>query len=410
MLEGQTLFCYTALLIFITVSFVCGVIKFFHVCPPYKSDISYYYPVRKLIVVVYLSPLTLIPCLTCPYSADGWLYGRAFMLLGFGLPLIIATEKHYGRDTSMKKMKIEMGVLLALEIIGFVFSLLDKNILAGNMVTYYVIVGLLFVYMHLRVLATMHWLHGMIRDNMRDTFSSEEDLRSPFTHAVLWILIPFFIATAVAFVWNNKVVMSVVLLAVSVRFVAYLLITLSSVKAPRFSIIYDDDKELVVVPKSDLKNAEMYMHEPASALSKEEPVELVAAVNDAFKSLTTDEKPDIDTEREQQKKRNAQLARERHAERIAKLMTDEQLYLKAHLMVDDVAKALGVNSTYVREACKVNYDNFFDMVNSYRIEYAKTFSMENPNYSREAIALACGFGSYRSYLRAEEKYNSRNVE
>lgn len=406
MLEGLTLFCYTSLLIFITVSFVCGVIKYFHVCPPYESEISYYYPVRRLIVALYLSPLSLIPCLTCPYSEDGWLYGRAFMLLGFGVPLIIATERQYGRNTNMSLAKIEAGTLFALEIVGFVLSFLDKNIIADHLTIYYIAVGVLFLYMHARVYNGMSWLHKMIKEKLRDTYSSEEDFRNPFTHAVLWMLIPFFLVTIIAFVWNTKVVMAIVLLLISVRFMVYLLFTLSSVKTPKFTIVYDDDEDLMVVPKADVKNAEKYLDEPASTIAKVEPVDKVFGNDSSSDSAINTAEVD-ELNRELMRKKRAQMTNERHAERIATLMTEQQLFLKAHLTVEDLAKTLGVNSAYVREACKVNYDNFFDMVNSYRIEYAKTFSEENPNYSREAIALACGFGSYRSYLRAEEKYNGR---
>lgn len=418
MLGGSTLFCYTALLIFITVSVMCGVIKYFHVCPPYESEISYYYPVRRLIVAIYLSPLTLVPCLTCPYSMDGWLYGRAFMLLGFGVPLIIATERHYGRNTNMRLAKVEVGVLFTLEMIGFVLSILDMDILANHLTFYYIMVGILLVYMHARVYNGMGWLHKKIKEGLRDTYSSEEDFRSPFTHAVLWMLAPFFLATTIAFVWNSKLVMAIVLLLVGVRFTLYLLITLSSVKAPRFTVVYDNDEELMVVPRADVHNAEMYVDEPASTFGKTDGQKTVidndmstVAVPPVSASSSEVEKAKIESEIncELARQKRVQSVNLRHAERIAQLMEEQQLFLRAHLTVEDLAKALGVNSTYVREACKVNYDNFFDMVNSYRIEYAKTFSEENPNYSREAIALACGFGSYRSYLRAEEKYANRQM-
>lgn len=75
------LYCYTACLIYILSSVICGVIRWFHMCHPYDRNADYFYPGRKQALFFYSALLLQLPYLLWPDSPDTWTYVRVFGML-----------------------------------------------------------------------------------------------------------------------------------------------------------------------------------------------------------------------------------------------------------------------------------------------------------------------------------------
>lgn len=93
------------------------------------------------------------------------------------------------------------------------------------------------------------------------------------------------------------------------------------------------------------------------------------------------------------------------ADRFEKLVLEEKAYLDKDLRLEDLARRLGTNRTYVssyfREVLK---STFYDYINRLRItEAALPLMSEHPEYKLEHIAAESGFKSISTFRRAFRK-------
>lgn len=76
-------------------------------------------------------------------------------------------------------------------------------------------------------------------------------------------------------------------------------------------------------------------------------------------------------------------------------------YLDSSLSIEDVARAVGTNKSYVAKSVRVYAGrNFCQFVNSYRIEHAKELFMQNPKIRVNQMASESGFNSATSFSLA----------
>lgn len=85
-------------------------------------------------------------------------------------------------------------------------------------------------------------------------------------------------------------------------------------------------------------------------------------------------------------------------------MEDTRLYLNPKLTIGDVASAVGTNRTYLSDYINNTLDtNFYDYVNSYRINRARNILVSEEKDSIEKVAEACGFNSVSTFRRSFAK-------
>ncbi len=86
--------------------------------------------------------------------------------------------------------------------------------------------------------------------------------------------------------------------------------------------------------------------------------------------------------------------------KLQQLMLSEKLYINAKLSIEDVATNLGTNSKYISQIVNETFNkNFYNFINSYRIEEAKRLlvSEESEKYSILGIAQSVGFVSKSAF-------------
>ncbi|WP_299810646.1 AraC family transcriptional regulator [uncultured Roseibium sp.] len=89
--------------------------------------------------------------------------------------------------------------------------------------------------------------------------------------------------------------------------------------------------------------------------------------------------------------------------KLRKAMTVDQLYLNPNLSLWILARHIGVSENYISQVLNEAIgQNFFDFVNSYRIEAAK-INLRGGGSSILAIALDAGFNSRSSFYKAFKK-------
>lgn len=79
-------------------------------------------------------------------------------------------------------------------------------------------------------------------------------------------------------------------------------------------------------------------------------------------------------------------------------MEEELLFLNKDLTIEDLARYIGSNRTYVSLIANKEYNmTFREYINKKRVDYSKKYMQENPNDTQEMIADRCGFSSASSF-------------
>ena len=105
----------------------------------------------------------------------------------------------------------------------------------------------------------------------------------------------------------------------------------------------------------------------------------------------------------------AELARQYHGKLIA-LMNTKKPYLEPKLSLGNLADELGITANHLSQIINQYEDkNFFDFVNTYRVEEFKQRVADpvNSNYSILAIALDSGFNSKSSFNQVFKKITGK---
>ncbi len=80
------------------------------------------------------------------------------------------------------------------------------------------------------------------------------------------------------------------------------------------------------------------------------------------------------------------------------LMIEGQLFLQPSITLEDVAKRMGTNKTYVSKMVNSTYNQSFpELLNTLRIDYAEQYLLEHRDAKQKDIAKACGFLSASAF-------------
>lgn len=94
-------------------------------------------------------------------------------------------------------------------------------------------------------------------------------------------------------------------------------------------------------------------------------------------------------------------------EKLENLMNNEQIFLQNDLLLNDVAKLLGTNRTYLLQALSsCAHMTFKEYINRKRIAHAEQLMAENPQVSKTEIATLSGYNSMSSFYRNYGLYHS----
>ncbi len=79
-------------------------------------------------------------------------------------------------------------------------------------------------------------------------------------------------------------------------------------------------------------------------------------------------------------------------------MIDQQLFLQPSLTLEDVAKRMGTNKTYVSKLVNNTYNQGFpELLNTLRIDYAEQYLLNHREAKQKDVAAACGFLSASAF-------------
>jgi len=77
-----------------------------------------------------------------------------------------------------------------------------------------------------------------------------------------------------------------------------------------------------------------------------------------------------------------------------------QCYRKSDLTLDSLSKGLGINRTYLSTAINKMDNNFYSLINKYRIRDAVRLLTDDKNRNIEDLAFAVGYNNRKSFYNA----------
>ena len=93
---------------------------------------------------------------------------------------------------------------------------------------------------------------------------------------------------------------------------------------------------------------------------------------------------------------------------IRRFVEQDQAYLDSHLLLDDVASRIGVNSKYVSLVMKSRLGGFFSYINRCRLSHAARLQVEHPEMPIGEVIADSGFGSRSTYYSALAKLRPKS--
>ena len=88
-------------------------------------------------------------------------------------------------------------------------------------------------------------------------------------------------------------------------------------------------------------------------------------------------------------------------ESIRRLMEEQKLFLNSDLKLSNIAAELNTNSRYISDSIRTQCGcTFTQLVNNYRIEYAKNLMRNHPDMKIAEVALSSGFSNETTFFRA----------
>jgi len=367
-MDASTIFFIITLIVLISNAVTCGIVRLFHICDPYRIDPDYYYPVRKLVSAYYFSIILLLPCLIHPYGEDALFYARCFQIGFFPVQSVCIISKYFKLNRFKYTEEIEMWFDFMLLLVMAIIAILDKDILVNYKLLWKALIGLLYCF------AIAHQAISIIKFIKRsyvlkDTVSSFEDFPEIYKigYIPLWLMCD--LQLVLLFFAGNKWLLGSLFLMSTLFNTVILLIILNPQKRLRFEIVPEDIfKER---KNLDITIEEVYQEVSESKETSSTPAAGLRAI----------------------------------ADKMERVVGEQELFKNPHLTVNDVAEATGLHPLELREAGKfTGHKNFFDFINSFRMEYAQKYSKEHPEATKTEIATVSGFGSYRSFIRTAERY------
>ena len=358
--------CYFAIaLLHVFSALYFAAVRWFHVCAPYKQHPDYYYPARKWITLMCLFVLVEIPYVLNPVSDICFLTACVVLSWTYPLAAIVCCHYYFRDVSSCGKESSAFVLMMCLVLFAEALFPVFVMLIPGYMEQYYtyvvVVISTVSVLLYSLLAICIYSLYGKIQREYLDNYSDVSRIPTTMGYIALVSMLAIFVLTSLPLVTQSRFSLAIIQAVLVCWHVVFLIYILDS-HLGRLS--YD------VVDCSQDRLCEGKTH--------------VAEVE-----CTDMEKEPLIVEHDMLLLR-----------RIEDVIQTERPYLDSGFTAVDLAMKLGTNRTYLTNAIKIRYDSFYHLVNSYRLKYAEKYLSEHPDIKREQLALASGFGSYRSYLRA----------
>lgn len=351
-------------LVFIVTGLICGFVRFRHCCRPFSEHEEYFYPARKQVAVFYAAVALSFPYILAPEDTAVWTYVRIWGIVCYPTGFALLVRRYF--DSFGDGHKVLWGVFLGVPTLC-VMTLLamlfagGAGWIAGHSRELCIAAGALSFVLTCVMAGVLACLKRMIDHFNTENYSNEEDF--PYSFARMMVVMPF---AWVAGMWavflsgNHWVKFAVDILA-SLWMVYFLCIILHP--------------QRVKSPKSIDETTRLLERE-----SEEEIKEIEGRRQSSGSAGCTEADPAV-------KERVLAVIRRRFR---------EPHLLKSEVLLDVGNGDMGKASSFISGV------GYYNLVNMFRLEYARLYKEAHPHAKQEEVAEEAGFSSRTAYYKAKK--------
>lgn len=352
-------------LVFITTGIFCALVRWNHMCRPFCDDADYFYPARKLVTLFFAAITFLFPYVLSPMDPAVWLYTRAFGVLYYPVCFAVLIRQYFQlkkrqpKDPPQWKVYITSPFVLLLALL---VPLLTGHY--GWMIQHErAVLGIIGVISLILCGVTISVLLNLKAETDRyntENYSNDEDFPYKFAIKILYTPILWIIFMWIVFVTGNRWIKFASDIMTSFWMIHILCIILHPQRVLRPVAVDERMRGLEEEKKQDLQEIEEVEEEEVSE----------------------DDGTPMDVIRE---------------EVLAVIL---RRFREPHLLKTEVLMELG-NGKMNRASKFISSIGYYNLVNMFRLEYARLYKEAHPDAKQEEIALASGFVSRTAFYKAK---------
>lgn len=356
-----------ACLVFIVTGIICAIVRWFHMCRPYDKEEKYFYPARRFVALAYLTmSLFEIPYFLAPSDPATIIYiGIAGILF---YPICFASLFGiYFRAQQLDKIQNSIYITTTLVLIVSLIVALAAGCgdwIVTNKAWLKYAAGFTSIILTGILLKTLIWLHKRIDEYHLQNFSDDGDFPYRFAEKILWMPLAWIVVVWMIFITDNGMVKFIVDLVLSVSMLMFLLLILHPQRLLQTEAIRKEGARLDTVTNELMQEA-------------------IDETEEKYESDVTDEF----TYDEEAKRQVLEI--------ILRRFKEPHLQKKEVLAEVDKGKIAPAS----RFIASVGY---YNLINMFRLEYARQYSAANPMVKQSAVAEASGFASGSSFSKAKK--------
>lgn len=351
-------------LVFIVTGLICGFVRFRHCCRPFSEHEEYFYPARKQVAVFYAAVAMLFPYVLAPENAGVWTYVRIWGIIYYPTGFTLLIRRYF--DNFGKGNKVMWGVFLSVPTL-FLTALLIALLaggdrwIAGHSRELCIAAGALSFVLTCVMAGVLACLKRMIDRFNTENYSNEDDF--PYSFARMMVIMPL------AWIFG----MWAVFLSGS-HWAKFAVDILASVWMVRFLCIILHPQR-IKMPKT--------IDETTLVLERESEEE-IRKIENCRQSAGDAGCAEVDP-----------AVKERVLSVIRRRFREPHL-LKSEVLLDVGNGDMGKASHFVAGV------GYYNLVNMFRLEYARLYKEAHPNAKQEEIAEEAGFSSRTAYYKAKK--------
>ena len=350
---------------YVVASLMVSFVRWGHRCEPYAQHQDYYFPAWKAVIWCFLSNLLLFPAIFMPQHEDAIMQLRILLMLNSPFFCAMLMFTYFGRIVNVKWWKSPLYTLAILygasAIPVTVLTILPEDQMTGNTAVWIVcITGILAVVYLLVYLVAILFLAKHIRRFAEENFSNPDDFPKQYATGVILVSLTHVSISWFASFMGDPPVMAACLLVLTVLIAVFLIGALTPHREMDIRRLQEKEKTPAVrtTPKPLTESAPI-------VLSEEKKDEIAALIRRAVEV--------------------------------------DKIYLDSHLTLASLAKACGINRTYVSIVISDRLGGFFQYVIRCRLAHAANYKVQHPGASVEEVVEASGFGSRQSYYNVRRQ-------
>lgn len=351
-------------LVFIVTGLICGFVRFRHCCRPFSEHEEYFYPARKQVAVFYAAVALSFPYILAPEDPAVWTYVRIWGIVCYPTGFALLVRRYF--DSFGDGHKVLWGVFLGVPTL-FVMTLLamlfagGAGWIAGHSRELCIAAGALSFVLTCVMAGVLACLKRMIDRFNTENYSNEDDF--PYSFARMMVVMPFAWVAGmwVVFLSGNHWVKFAVDILASLWMVYFLCIILhpQRVKSPK-------------------------------------------AIDETTRLLERESEEEIkEIEGRRQSSRSAGCTEADPAVKERVLAVIRRRFREPHLLKSEVLLDVG-NVDMGKASSFISGVGYYNLVNMFRLEYARLYKEAHPHAKQEEVAEEAGFSSRTAYYKAKK--------